>query len=274
MPLVVLLSRANSRRRAADAELPFFLMTLSVFVHEANPTLQEGFKRVTAIGARVFPAFTKEGEILARDDAFVPGSPMGVAEKAFAGHPSARVRAFVQGFLKTLATGKDISEFVRQETSFQIQKLEQAWSSFSVSVGSLAEVDVHPPRALPRGPRDGRRHHLGVHVIVPLPRVLRPPGRGRGGLPRPDGLDTTHRLRPAALGRLAGGLPRWLVGLDGRVPGRAARRARIHPSSPLRLRRRVLRDEAALLEDQEGRGGGERDAPRPRRGEQGGGEPP
>ena len=140
MPLVVLLSRANSRRRAADAELPFFLMTLSVFVHEANPTLQEGFKRVTAIGARVFPAFTKEGEILARDDAFVPGSPMGVAEKAFAGHPSARVRAFVQGFLKTLATGKDVSEFVRQETSFQIQKLEQAWSSFSVSVGSLAEV--------------------------------------------------------------------------------------------------------------------------------------
>ena len=140
MPLVVLLSRANSRRRAADAELPFFLMTLSVFVHEANPTLQEGFKRVTAIGGRVFPAFTKEGEILARDDAFVPGSPMDVAEKAFAGHPSARVRAFVQGFLKTLATGKDISEFVRQETSFQIQKLEQAWSSFSVSVGSLAEV--------------------------------------------------------------------------------------------------------------------------------------
>ncbi len=140
MPLVVLLSRANSRRRAADAELPFFLMTLSVFVHEANPTLQEGFKRVTAIGARVFPAFTKEGEILARDDAFVPGPPMGVAEKAFAGHPSARLRAFVQGFLKTLATGKDVSEFVRQETSFQIQKLEQAWSSFSVSVGSLAEV--------------------------------------------------------------------------------------------------------------------------------------
>jgi len=140
MPFVVLLSRSNSRRRAADAELPFFLMTLSVFVHEANPTLQEGFKRVTAIGARVFPAFTREGEILARDDAFVPGSPMGVAEKAFAGHPSARVRAFVQGFLKTLATGKDISEFVRQETSFQIQKLEQSWSAFSVSVGSLAEV--------------------------------------------------------------------------------------------------------------------------------------
>jgi len=140
MPLVVPLSRANSRKRAADAELPFFLMTLSVFVHEANPTLQEGFKRVTAIGDRVFPAFTKEGEILARDDAFVPGSPMGVAEKAFAGHPSSRVRAFVQGFLKTVATGKDISEFVRQETSFQIQKLEQAWSSFSVSVGSLAEV--------------------------------------------------------------------------------------------------------------------------------------
>ena len=140
MPLALLLSRANSRRRSADAELPFFLMTLSVFVHEANPTLQEGFKRVSAIGARVFPAFTKEGELLARDDAFVPGSPMGVAEKAFAGHPSPRVRAFVQGFLKTLATGKDVSEFVRQETSFQIQKLEQAWSSFSVSVGSIAEV--------------------------------------------------------------------------------------------------------------------------------------
>jgi archaellum biogenesis protein FlaJ (TadC family) len=140
MPLLVLLSRSNARRRAADAELPFFLMTLSVFVHEANPTLQEGFKRVTAIGSKVFPAFTKEGEVVARDDAFVPGSPMGVVERTFAGHPSARVRAFVQAFLKTLATGKDISEFVTQETSFQIQKLEQAWSAFTVSVGSLAEV--------------------------------------------------------------------------------------------------------------------------------------
>ncbi|HEV2389451.1 MAG TPA: hypothetical protein VGS04_01885, partial [Nitrososphaerales archaeon] len=109
-PFVVLFSRANSRRRGADAELPFFLMTLSVLVHEANPTLQEGFKRITSIGSRVFPAFTREGEILARDDMFVPDSPTGVAERTFAAHPSARVRAFVQGFLKTLATGKDISE--------------------------------------------------------------------------------------------------------------------------------------------------------------------
>jgi archaellum biogenesis protein FlaJ (TadC family) len=140
MPLVVLFSRANSRRRAADAELPFLLMTISVFVHGANPTLQEGFKRVSAIGARVFPAFTEEAELLARDDAFVPGSPSDVAEKAFAGHPSPRVRAFVRGFLKTLATGRDVGEFVRQETSFQVQKLEQAWTSFSTSVGSLAEV--------------------------------------------------------------------------------------------------------------------------------------
>jgi archaellum biogenesis protein FlaJ (TadC family) len=139
-PLLVLLSRANSRRRATDAELPFFLMTLSVFVHEANPSLQEGFKRVSAIGARVFPAFTKEAEILARDDAFIPGSPIGVAQKAFAGHPSARVRSFIQGFLKTLATGKDVTDFVRHETSFQIQKLEQSWASFSISVASLAEV--------------------------------------------------------------------------------------------------------------------------------------
>ncbi len=140
MPLIVLLSRANARRRACDAELPFFLMALSVFVHEANPTLQEGFRRVGAIGARVFPAFAKEGELLARDDAFVPGSPADVAERAFSRHPSARVRAFVQGFLKTLATGKEISEFARHETTFQIQKLEQSWASFSASVGSLAEV--------------------------------------------------------------------------------------------------------------------------------------
>jgi len=139
-PILALLSRSNSRRRDTDAELPFFLMTLSVFVHEANPSLQEGFRRVLAIGARVFPAFTKEAEILARDDAFVHGSPMGVAEKAFAAHPSARVSAFVQGFLKTLATGKDVTEFVRNETSFQIQRLEQSWASFSASVASLAEV--------------------------------------------------------------------------------------------------------------------------------------
>jgi archaellum biogenesis protein FlaJ (TadC family) len=140
MPLVVLLSRSNSRRRATDAELPFLLMTLSVFVHEANPIIQDGFKRASSIGAKVFPAFTKEEGILARDEAFVPGSPMGVAERAFAGHPSARVRGFVQGFLKTLATGKDVSEFVRQETAFQVRRLEQSWTSFSASVGSLAEV--------------------------------------------------------------------------------------------------------------------------------------
>ncbi len=140
MPVVVLFSRANSRRRAVDAELPFFLMAMSVFVHEANPSLQEGFSRISAMGGRVFPAFTKEGELLERDDAFVSGSPAGVAQRAFAGHPSTRLRAFVQGFLKTLATGKDATEFVREETAFQIQKLEQSWSSFTGSVGSLAEV--------------------------------------------------------------------------------------------------------------------------------------
>lgn len=139
MPVLVLVSRSNSRRRATDAELPFFLMTLSV-LRGARPDLQEGFRRVAAIGGGVFPAFAKEAEILARDDAFLPGSPTSIAERAFSGHPSARLRAFVQGFLKTLTTGKDAGEFVAQETSFQVQKLEQSWTSFSASVGSLAEV--------------------------------------------------------------------------------------------------------------------------------------
>ncbi len=140
MPVVWLLSRSNARRRAVDAELPFLLMTLSVFSHEANPTLQDGLKRVAAMGAKVFPAFSKEGEILARDDAFVPGAPVAVAESSFERHPSARLTTFVHGFLKTLSTGKDVSEFVQHETSFQLQKLEQSWSSFGASMGSLAEV--------------------------------------------------------------------------------------------------------------------------------------
>lgn len=139
MPVLALFSRSNSRRRAIDAELPFFLMALSV-LRGTEPTVQEGFRRAAAIGNRVFPAFVKEAEILARDDAFVPGSPMLVAEMAFSGHPSSGLRAFVQGFLKTLATGKDAAEFVAQETSFQMQKLERSWTSFSSSVGSLAEV--------------------------------------------------------------------------------------------------------------------------------------
>ena len=139
-PVLALLSRSNARRRATDAELPFFLMTLSVFVRGSEPTLQEGFRRVAAIGPRVFPGFNGEAELLARDDAFVPGSPVGVAERAFSGHPSARLRAFVQGFLKTLATGKDAAEFLAQETSFQVQRLEQSWAGFAASVGSLAEV--------------------------------------------------------------------------------------------------------------------------------------
>ncbi len=140
MPLIVLLSRAHSRRRGSEAELPFFLMTLSVFSHEASPTVPEGFRRVSAMGRRVFPQFSREAEILERDEAFIPGSPTLVVEKAFDSHPSARLRGFVHGFLKTLATGKDVVDFVRQETGVQVQKLEQTWTSFSVSVGSLAEV--------------------------------------------------------------------------------------------------------------------------------------
>ena len=140
MPFLVLLSRSQSRGRGCDGELPFFLMTLSVFSHEAYPTLQDGFARVSAIGPRVFPAFCHEADVLARDEAYLPGSPMGIAEKGFEGHPSARVRAFVRGFLKTTATGKDVIDFVRDETRTEVERLERSWTSFGTSVGSLSEV--------------------------------------------------------------------------------------------------------------------------------------
>ncbi|MDA4116832.1 MAG: hypothetical protein OK455_00615, partial [Thaumarchaeota archaeon] len=140
MPLMFLLSRTHSRKRGSEAELPFFLMTLSVFAHEANPSVQGGFRRISALGRSVFPAFYREAEILERDDVFIQGSPMSVAEAAFANHPSPRLREFVQAFLKALSAGKDVAKFVKQETLVQIQKHERSWTAFSVSVGSLAEV--------------------------------------------------------------------------------------------------------------------------------------
>ena len=205
MPVVVLVSRANSRRRAAEAELPFFLMTLAVFVHEANPTLQEGFKRISALGARVFPAFAKEGELLERDDAFVPGSPTDVAERAFAGHPSATVKAFVHGFLKTLATGKNIAEFAWQETSFQFERLERSWSSFSASVGSLAEVTFILLALFPVGLEMVGATVSGFTSSFSLSRPSCSWSR-RLSSSLSSRLDTTGRLRPPP-SRLAGRFP-------------------------------------------------------------------
>jgi hypothetical protein len=140
MPVLVLVSNAQSRSRGCEGELPFFLMTLSVFSHESNPSLQDGLARISAIGPSVFPAFSHEADILARDQAYVPGSPVGIAERAFGNHPSARVRSFVRGFLKTTETGKDVIEFVGEETRTEIERLERSWSSFASSVGSVSEV--------------------------------------------------------------------------------------------------------------------------------------
>ena len=142
LPLLTLLVLSGSRRRAVEAELPFFLIALSIMSRDTSPSVDGGLLRVAALGEGVFPALRSESEMLERDLTFLPGSPTEVLEKAFSGNPSRSVREFVHSFTTTLTTGKSVSEYVEEESRREVGLMESSWKSFSESVGSLAEVSL------------------------------------------------------------------------------------------------------------------------------------
>jgi archaellum biogenesis protein FlaJ (TadC family) len=142
IPFLVPAAMSYSRRRGVEAELPFFLIALSIFSRASSPSIDDGLRRVAALGDGTFPELSKEAAILERDMTFMPGSPASVVEASLGGHPSRKLREFVRGFMTTLSTGKSITEYVEEEALRQVELLEARWKGFSESVGSLAEVSL------------------------------------------------------------------------------------------------------------------------------------
>ena len=142
MPFLVPAMLSYARRRAVEAELPFFLIALSIFSRASSPTIDDGLRKLAVLGDGVFPELRKEEALLERDVTFVPGSPSAVVEASLRGHPSRRVREFVHNFMTTLGTGKSTTEYVAEEALRQVDLLESRWRAFSDSVGSLAEVSL------------------------------------------------------------------------------------------------------------------------------------
>ncbi|MDA4122314.1 MAG: hypothetical protein OK456_03935 [Thaumarchaeota archaeon] len=142
MPLLLLLARSGSRRRAVEAELPFFLIALSIMSQDSSPSIDGGMRRVAALGDGVFPALRSESDRLERDLTFIPGSPTSVLESAFRDNPSRSLRDFVHSFTTTLTTGKSVEGYVEEESKREVGQMESRAKSFSESVGSLAEVSL------------------------------------------------------------------------------------------------------------------------------------
>ena len=142
IPVLVPVVMSNSRRRGVEAELPFFLIVLSIFSRASSPTIDEGLRKVAGLGDGVFPELRKEEAIVERDITFSSGSPASIIETTLAANPSAKLREFAHSFMITLTTGKSITEFVEQEASRQVELLEARWKGFSETVGSLAEVSL------------------------------------------------------------------------------------------------------------------------------------
>ena len=142
LPFVLPRVFSYTRRRAVEAELPFFLIALSIFSRASSPTIDDGLRRLATLGDGVFPELRKEQAILERDVTFTPGSPNSIVETALSINPSRRLREFAHSFMTTLTTGKSVTEYVEEEASRQVGLLEAKWKGFSESVGSLAEVSL------------------------------------------------------------------------------------------------------------------------------------
>ncbi len=142
VPILMPLTLSYTRQKSVDAELPFFLIFLSIFSRDSTPTVDDGLRRIAALGEAVFPEFRKEAAILERDLAFVPGTPAEVVEKMFGAHPSRRLSQFIHSLMTTLTTGKSVVQFVEAESNRQVELMEARWKSFSEATGSLAEVSL------------------------------------------------------------------------------------------------------------------------------------
>ena len=142
IPFLFPLSLSYARRRSVDAELPFFLIFLSIFSRDSAPAIDDGLRKVASLGESVFPAFRVEAGIIERDLAFARGAPSEVVERAFTANPSKNLRQFIHGLMVTLTTGKSVVEFVDEEAARQVELLESRWKAFSETIGSLAEVSL------------------------------------------------------------------------------------------------------------------------------------
>ncbi|MGA2663727.1 MAG: hypothetical protein ABSF83_02110 [Nitrososphaerales archaeon] len=142
LPVLVLVARSSARSRGVDAELPFFLIMLSIFSRASSPSIDDGLAKAAALGDGAFPELRREQALLERDITFVAGSTESVIEGSIGSHPSRRLRDFSRGFMITLTTGKSVAEFVQEEATRQVELLEGRWKGFSESVGALAEVSL------------------------------------------------------------------------------------------------------------------------------------
>src|SRR5712692_5450498 len=97
-PFIFPLVRAMSRRRFVEAELPFFLIGLSVFSHGSSPTLEDALSGMAELGDGVLPYINREATLLQRNLTYLTGTPSRVIEETFAAHPSRRMKEFINGF--------------------------------------------------------------------------------------------------------------------------------------------------------------------------------
>jgi hypothetical protein len=142
VPILMPLVFSYSRRKSVDAELPFLLVFLSIFSRDGTTSIDDGLRKIAALGDAVLPATRVEAGIMERDLAFVAGAPTEVLGRLFEAHPSRRLREFIHGFMTTLTTGKSVVEYVESESLRQVELMEARWKGFSESIGSLAEVSL------------------------------------------------------------------------------------------------------------------------------------
>jgi archaeal flagellar protein FlaJ len=139
LPLLLLAQRIGARRRRVEAELPFVVLMLSIYSHDAYPDLAGAFGRAGE-SADVFPALAAESGVLSRNIAYGHADETAAIESTFRGHPSGRFREFIRGYSTTMASGRDIRKFVQEEAARMLTVYEETWKSFAGLIASMTEV--------------------------------------------------------------------------------------------------------------------------------------
>lgn len=139
-PWLLLAYRRSWRRRSVEGELPFVAMLLFILSHESFANLPDAFKRIEQLGPETFPAFFAEAQNLAKNLAYGTGPELDATEETFRYHPDPQLRELIHGYLTTLVTGRDVHEFVREESERLLAVQEERWRSFSGLLSTMTEV--------------------------------------------------------------------------------------------------------------------------------------